>query len=60
MRFTLPTRNYDGDWTLWFAWHPVKVGTAYVWLEQVRRRRRYGQEAAGFWQYSDVQWRGDR
>ena len=28
-----------GYWHRWFAWHPVKVGHTWVWLETVMRRR---------------------
>ena len=28
-----------GYWHRWFAWHPVKVGHNWVWLETVMRRR---------------------
>ena len=28
-----------GYWHHWFAWHPVKVGHKWVWLEAVMRRR---------------------
>ena len=28
-----------GFWHNWFAWHPVKVGHEWVWLETVMRRR---------------------
>lgn len=25
-------------WNRWFAWHPVKVGGQWVWLETIERR----------------------
>ena len=31
-----PRRN--ACWHRWFAWHPVAVGTRWVWLERVERR----------------------
>lgn len=27
------------DWHYWFAWHPVKIGDQWVWLEWVEARR---------------------
>lgn len=36
MRWT--PRKRDGRWQPWFAWHPVKVGDAWVWLETIQRR----------------------
>lgn len=31
----------DDRYHNWFAWHPVKIGDVYVWLETVRRSRRW-------------------
>ena len=28
-----------GFWHRWFAWHPVKIGHEWFWLETVLRRR---------------------
>lgn len=33
-------RAYLYEWHQWFAWHPVVVGTEWVWLERVERRAR--------------------
>jgi hypothetical protein len=52
MRWTIPTRNYDGDWREWFAWYPVCLGNRrWIWLERMKRRRRFGREAGGYWEY---------
>lgn len=26
-----------GNWTRWFAWHPVEINNRWVWLETVYR-----------------------
>lgn len=28
----------SGGWTRWFAWHPVRVGGEWLWLEWVERQ----------------------
>jgi len=39
MRWRYTPRRWSkvGDTCLWFAWHPVVVGTQWVWLEYVSR-----------------------
>lgn len=27
-----------GEWRLWFAWYPVRIGDEMVWLERVAAR----------------------
>ena len=27
------------QWYRWFAWHPVRIGCQWVWLETVERRK---------------------
>jgi hypothetical protein len=36
------------EWSRWFAWHPVRTPTAWVWLDSVYRKRR-----DGTWFYSE-------
>lgn len=41
MRFSDPRpkwRAARGKWHRWFAWHPIKIGKEYVWLEWLERR----------------------
>jgi len=26
------------EWNPWFAWHPVRIGNTWIWLEWVERR----------------------
>jgi hypothetical protein len=42
-----------GTWRNWFAWRPVQVGGALVWLEAIQRRYEYV-EAFNAW---DAQYR---
>ena len=37
-------------WSLWFAWHPVKIGHQWFWLELLERR------ATPFWFGERVWW----
>lgn len=30
--------KYKPEWSAWFAWHPIKIGDIWVWLEIVERR----------------------
>lgn len=30
-----------GQWQPWFAWHPVKIGATWVWLEWVERQHEF-------------------
>ena len=32
--------THGGYWHHWFAWHPVKIANAYLWLETVMRKRK--------------------
>lgn len=41
----------------WFAWHPVKMGNQWVWLEYVRRRWVSSWYQA-YWEYTE--WHGQR
>lgn len=34
----------------WFAWHPVKIGGTYFWLETIHRKW-ISAAGDGFWQY---------
>jgi hypothetical protein len=38
----------------WFAWHPVKIDAAWVWLETVIRKRCVGRDyqMTEYWDYS--------
>jgi hypothetical protein len=40
MRISLPSLDemYPDDWTPWFAWRPVVVKGALVWLQTIERR----------------------
>ncbi len=37
MRFKFIKRE-PGRWRPWFAWHPVVIGTQWVWLELIWRQ----------------------
>lgn len=46
------------DWHPWFAWHPVKAGAVWVWLESIERRGDWthamqdiGIDTAWAWEY---------
>jgi hypothetical protein len=36
-------------WHRWFAWHPVKVGTFWIWLETIERRGNMQYDFADSW-----------
>jgi hypothetical protein len=41
-----------GYWHRWFAWHPVKIGHQWAWMETVMRRR-VGRFAYDGWWFED-------
>lgn len=48
------------EWRLWFAWTPIRIGSTWVWLENVERR---GEKKSWFkksvtWSYRFIE--GDR
>lgn len=54
--------SYEGDWQLWFAWHPVhimndRLRVRRVWLRYVKRRRvvqyEYLWGSSRWWQYAN-------
>jgi hypothetical protein len=38
-------------WTSWFAWHPVRVGSEWVWWETVERQAMGGGAGDYVWYY---------
>jgi hypothetical protein len=63
MKIKIQERN-DGEWHVWYAWHPVLTPTAVVWFDRVERRWNHDFNvsgdfsgytfAAGGWEYREV------
>jgi hypothetical protein len=46
MKWQAPVWTYQDrlearGWHSWFAWHPVRIGMTWVWLERIERRVEY-------------------
>ena len=54
MRLKRTERAVYGQWGRWFAWHPVVIDNAIVWLETVERCRNDGTYWRDTWEYRNA------
>lgn len=55
MRITKVTnQSRDTRWNDWYAWYPVPVAGAWVWLETVERRKEYYTKFSMIWGFIDA------
>lgn len=51
MRWEVRAGTDKEHWHRWFAWHPVKVGNQYVWLERIYRKAGKADYGGWDWEY---------